>query len=101
MCIRDRPDIHLNPEEAVSVHHLLNPGSARESLLLPIHWGTFNLALHRWADPIQRLLSETSTAGVPVVVPRPGSTAVVDKRNGTAFDDPTWWERCALSLIHI
>ena len=89
------PDIHLNPEEAVSVHHLLNPGSARESLLLPIHWGTFNLALHRWADPIQRLLSETSTAGVPVVVPRPGSTAVVDKRNGTAFDDPTWWERCA------
>lgn len=89
------PDIHVTPEEAVALHHLLNPGAARESLLLPVHWGTFNLALHRWADPIQRLLTEASTAGVPVTVPRPGATADVDKRNGSSFDDPAWWERCA------
>lgn len=89
------PDIHVNPEEALSIHHLLNPHAARDALLLPIHWGTFNLALHSWADPIQRLLTAAGTAGVPVVVPRPGGTADVGKRNGTAFDDPTWWEHCA------
>ncbi len=89
------PDIHVNPEEALAVHHLLNPGAAAGSLLLPIHWGTFNLALHSWADPIQRLLTAAGTAGVGVCVSRPGGTADVGKRNGTAFDDPTWWERCA------
>lgn len=89
------PDIHVNPEEALAVHHLVNAGDARDSLLLPIHWGTFNLALHPWADPIQRLLTGAATAGVPVVVPRPGGTADVLKRNGTAFDDASWWERCA------
>lgn len=88
------PDIHVNPEEALSMHHLLNPGAARDSLMLPIHWGTFNLALHPWADPIQRLLTAAGTAGVEVVVPRPGGTADVIKRNGTAFDAPTWWEHC-------
>ncbi|MFT3659959.1 MAG: MBL fold metallo-hydrolase [Gordonia sp. (in: high G+C Gram-positive bacteria)] len=89
------PDIHVNPEEALSIHHLLNPGAARDSLLLPIHWGTFNLALHSWGEPIQRLLAAAGTAGVPVVVPRPGGTADVEKRNGTAYDDLTWWEHCA------
>lgn len=89
------PDIHVNPEEGLAIHHLLNPGAAADSLLLPIHWGTFNLALHSWADPIQRLLAAAGTAGVGVCVPRPGGTADVRKRNGTAFDDPTWWERSA------
>ena len=88
-------DIHVNPEEALSVHHLLNPGAATDSLFLPIHWGTFNLALHSWADPIQRLLSAAGTAGVSVCVPPPGGTVDVEKRNGTAYDDLTWWERCA------
>ncbi|MEZ5210928.1 MBL fold metallo-hydrolase [Gordonia sp. PP30] len=92
---KEWPDIHINPEEALSIHHLLNPGAAHDSLLLPIHWGTFNLALHPWAEPIQRLLSASGTAGVGVCVPRPGDSVDVRKRNGTAYDDPTWWERCA------
>ncbi|MFT3715985.1 MAG: MBL fold metallo-hydrolase [Gordonia sp. (in: high G+C Gram-positive bacteria)] len=89
------PDIHIDPEEALSIHHLINPGAATESLLLPIHWGTFNLAVHPWAEPIQRLLTGAGTAGVDVCVPRPGGAVDVEKRNGTAYDDPTWWERCA------
>ncbi|MFT4087890.1 MAG: MBL fold metallo-hydrolase, partial [Gordonia sp. (in: high G+C Gram-positive bacteria)] len=89
------PDIHLNPEEAVAVHHLLNPDAAHDSLFLPIHWGTFNLALHSWADPVQRLLTSAGSSGVPVVVPRPGGSVDVLKRNGTAYDDVSWWERCA------
>ena len=25
-------------------------------VFLPIHWATFNLAFHRWAEPVQRVL---------------------------------------------
>ncbi|WP_308192315.1 MBL fold metallo-hydrolase [Gordonia zhenghanii] len=88
------PDIHLNPEEAVTVHELVN-GGARGSLLVPIHWGTFNLARHSWGDPVRRLLPAAEAAGVDVCVPRPGSTLDAVKRVGTAIDDPTWWERHA------
>ncbi len=86
------PDIHLNPEEGVTVHSLVNGGD-RGGLLIPIHWGTFNLARHSWGDPIQRLLPAAESAGVEVCVPRPGAALDVDVRVGTAFDDPTWWER--------
>lgn len=89
------PDVHITPEEAVVLHRLLNREATAESLLLPIHWGTFMLAPHAWADPVQRLLTAAGGAGIPVTVPRPGSTADVTSRTGTAFDDPTWWERCA------
>ncbi|GAA4738605.1 MBL fold metallo-hydrolase [Gordonia alkaliphila] len=89
------PDVHVNPEEAVVLHRLLNGPAKAESLFFPIHWGTFLLAPHTWADPVQRLLTAAGGAGIPVVVPRPGAAADVGSRTGTAFDDPTWWERCA------
>ena len=31
-------------------------GYAAPGLLMPIHWGLFNLALHAWRQPIERLL---------------------------------------------
>lgn len=88
------PDIHLNPEEGVTVHGMLNTGT-KGALLVPIHWGTFNLARHPWADPMRRLSAEASRVGVEICVPRPGSTLMPDSRTGTAFFDQTWWERCA------
>ena len=59
--------IHMDPEEAVRAHGDLGGG-----LLLPIHWATFNLAFHRWAEPVQRLLAAAERTGAQVVVPRPG-----------------------------
>src|SRR5687768_7800542 len=45
--------IHLGPENALAAHGLLGGGP-----LLPIHWGTFNLALHPWDDPVETLLRQ-------------------------------------------
>ncbi|MGL4743390.1 MAG: MBL fold metallo-hydrolase [Phycicoccus sp.] len=75
-------DIHLNPEEAVEAHRLLRGG-----LLLPIHWCTFVLAPHPWAEPVERLLVAAEAAGVPVAVPRPGDR--VDAAAPPALDP--WW----------
>lgn len=61
------PDIHVNPEEAVRIHGML-----KGRVLLPIHWGTFNLAMHDWREPIERLLIAAQTSSAPVVTPIPG-----------------------------
>lgn len=76
------PDIHMNPEEAVRAHGDLGGG-----LLLPIHWATFNLAFHAWAEPVQRLLAAATGAGVAVVVPQPGQR--VDVAELPELHD--WW----------
>ncbi|NEK58909.1 hypothetical protein GCU56_13645 [Geodermatophilus sabuli] len=59
--------IHMTPEEAVHAHGDLGGG-----LLVPVHWATFNLAFHRWAEPVQRLCTAAERSGVRVAVPRPG-----------------------------
>lgn len=60
-------DVHLGPEQAVAAHQAL-----RGKLMVPVHWGTFNLALHAWTEPAERLLVAAEKAGVRVVTPKPG-----------------------------
>jgi L-ascorbate metabolism protein UlaG (beta-lactamase superfamily) len=74
--------IHMDPEEAVRAHGDLGGG-----VLLPIHWATFNLAFHRWAEPVQRVCAAAERLGVPVVIPRPGGR--VDLLDPPVFED--WW----------
>jgi L-ascorbate metabolism protein UlaG (beta-lactamase superfamily) len=80
------PDIHMNPEEAVRAH--LDVADADSGLLVPIHWATFRLAPHPWAEPVERLLRAADPAGVRVVVPRPGQRIDADT---TPSVDP-WWQ---------
>lgn len=76
------PDIHMNPEEAVRAHR-----DVGGRLLVPIHWCTFRLAPHPWAEPIERLLAAAESSDVQVLVPKPG-TRVGPSR--PAKLDP-WW----------
>ncbi|MBP0450152.1 MBL fold metallo-hydrolase [Kitasatospora sp. RG8] len=76
-------DIHMTPEDAVLAHRELNAG-----LLVPVHWCTFNLGLHPWSEPIERLLAEAKQQAVPLVVPRPGERVDVD--NPPELEG--WWE---------
>ncbi|MFG1920669.1 MBL fold metallo-hydrolase [Cryptosporangium sp. NPDC048952] len=80
------PDIHMTPEEGVAAHVAVNGG-----LLVPVHWGTFNLALHDWSEPVERLLTEADECGVRVAVPRPGEAVDVD---APAKPDG-WWRSIA------
>ncbi|MGY1741247.1 MULTISPECIES: MBL fold metallo-hydrolase [unclassified Blastococcus] len=59
--------IHMTPEEAVRAH-----GDLGGRLLVPVHWATFNLGFHRWAEPVQRLCAAAERSGATVAVPRPG-----------------------------
>lgn len=62
-------DLHLGPEQAVQAHR-----DVKGKLMFPVHWGTFNLALHAWTEPVERLLLAATRASVQVVVPRPGES---------------------------
>ena len=64
-------DIHMGPEQAVRAVQ-----DARGGLMLPVHWGTFDLALHAWTEPAERALVAAEAAGVPIAVPRPGQSVV-------------------------
>ncbi|MBM0236658.1 MBL fold metallo-hydrolase [Micromonospora sp. ATA32] len=80
------PSIHMFPEEAVAAHLDLRGG-----LFIPVHWATFNLALHDWAEPVDRLWAEAKARDVRLAVPRPGERVVVD--DPAAVDG--WWQAVA------
>ena len=80
------PDIHMNPEEAVRAHLDLN-ADAPQGVLVPIHWGTFRLAPHPWAEPAERLVDAAVAASVDIAVPKPGGRVVP----ATATGIEAWW----------
>jgi L-ascorbate metabolism protein UlaG (beta-lactamase superfamily) len=62
-------DVHLGPEQAVLAHQLV-----QGRLLIPVHWGLFDLALHGWTEPVERVLIAARQQGVRVVTPLPGGS---------------------------
>jgi L-ascorbate metabolism protein UlaG (beta-lactamase superfamily) len=64
-------DVHLGPEQAIEAHRLVRGG-----VLIPVHWGTFDLALHPWTEPVERLLVAAARSGARVASARPGETVL-------------------------
>jgi L-ascorbate metabolism protein UlaG (beta-lactamase superfamily) len=60
-------DIHLGPVNALEALGLLGGGA-----FLPVHWGTFNLAMHAWDQPAEVLYELAPKLDVRLVMPRPG-----------------------------
>jgi len=60
-------DIHLGPDNALKALELLGGGA-----FLPVHWGTFSLAMHAWDQPAEALFESGNRAGLQLVMPRLG-----------------------------
>jgi len=60
-------DIHLGPENALKALTLLGGGP-----FLPVHWGTFSLAMHAWDQPAEMLLDMGAKSGAQLLMPRLG-----------------------------
>jgi L-ascorbate metabolism protein UlaG (beta-lactamase superfamily) len=72
--------------------------AARESVLIPIHWATFNLSMHWWAEPVRRIRRAAAQARVPVAFPRVGERVdltIGDAVTVAAAHAEPWWEECA------
>lgn len=77
------PDIHMGPDNASNAHLALGG-----KLMMPIHWGTFNLAPHAWYEPIERLLGFAGEKHIRLFAPEPGKPTDV---KGEMIS--RWWEK--------
>lgn len=66
------PDIHMTPAEGLRAHLDLQ-GGAPHGVIMPIHWGTFNLAPHAWAEPGEWTKDAAEEAEQPAAFPAPAS----------------------------
>ena len=76
-------DVHMPPEESILTHKDLNA-----KVMLPIHWGTFNLAHHMWKEPIIRTLASANKEGVDLITPKVGEFVELGKDYSSQY----WWE---------
>jgi len=58
-------DIHMGPEGAARTFKSMGG----KGLLMPIHWGLFDLALHDWFEPIEQV---SAIGGLKIWSPEPG-----------------------------
>ena len=63
-------EIHMGPEGAVRSFRALGG----DGLLMPIHWGLFDLALHHWRQPVEKIWP---LAGLKLWSPTPGTPSDV------------------------
>ncbi len=84
----DWPDWHIGPEQAVLAHNWV-----RGNLMLPVHWGLFDLARHAWTEPIERTLVAARKRGNQVLIPQPGMPMVVDADRDHV--QHPWWPQVA------
>jgi L-ascorbate metabolism protein UlaG (beta-lactamase superfamily) len=75
-------DIHLGPDNALEAYKLLGGGA-----FLPVHWGTFSLALHAWDAPAETLLALGPKAGAQLLMPKLGEAVEPAQAEGVT----PWW----------
>jgi L-ascorbate metabolism protein UlaG (beta-lactamase superfamily) len=82
-------DIHLGPDGAAEAFAVMG-GHERNGLLMPIHWGLFNLALHGWRQPMERMTEIAAEKALKLWSPRPGEPTEVIR--GEALWS-SWWKK--------
>ena len=56
--------------------------------MVPSGWGTFDLGLFPWYEPIERFLIEANRTGVNYLTPKIGEVVVLGKPGGR----DKWWK---------
>jgi len=74
-------DVHLGPEQAVAAHQMV-----RGRVMMPVHWGMFDLAMHGWTEPAERVRMAAAALAIPVAFPRPGESITPE-----AYPTEPWW----------
>ena len=76
-------DIHMDPIEAIDAFDQVGRG-----MFIPIHWGTFDLALHSWYEPVKLLVESKDIQPDELIMPLPGEW--IDYR--TYQSNHEWWK---------
>jgi L-ascorbate metabolism protein UlaG (beta-lactamase superfamily) len=76
-------DMHLGPDNALKAVAQLDA-----EVFLPIHWGTFRLAMHEWDQPAEVLYAQGSKGRARLIMPKLGEAIEPAHASGTV--EP-WW----------
>jgi L-ascorbate metabolism protein UlaG (beta-lactamase superfamily) len=76
-------DIHMTPEDAVQAAQDVGGGA-----MLPVHWATFNLAIHDWDEPIKRAVAAADEKKIELLTPKLGETVNMN----TPYKSTPWWK---------
>ena len=77
------PHVHMQPEQTLQAHLDL-----RGRWLMPVHNGTFDLALHDWHEPFERISALAAGHGVALTTPQMGERVdLAQPHTGSA-----WWQ---------
>jgi len=75
--------MHMYPEETAQAHLDL-----KGKFLQPVHWGTFDLALHSWYNPMVRVSKAADSLGIILSTPIVGETITINEN----LINERWWE---------
>jgi len=77
------PYIHMSPEETVTAAKELGA-----KILMPVHWGKFELAMHPWDEPITRALKSATEKNQLVTTPLIGEPVILN----SSYPNKQWWK---------
>ncbi len=75
---------HMMPEETAQAAVDL-----KAKVFIPIHWGSFTLALHSWKDPILRVTAMADKLQMPIATPKIGESIILENES---YPVAKWWE---------
>jgi len=81
--IRGWKEIHYTPELAVKAHQ-----AVRGELMVPSGWGTFDLGMFPWHEPIERFLIAVDQAAIEYLTPKIGEVINFGRAGGSE----AWWK---------
>ena len=82
--------VHMQPEQTLQAHLDL-----RGRWLLPIHNGTFDLAMHAWQEPFERVAELAALKGVSLTTPEMGERVDLS----TPHAGEAWWRKSQSQAI--
>lgn len=76
--------VHVLPEETAQAFIDL-----KGKKLVPVHWGMFDLSLHSWYEPIERLEEQAKLRNIDLLTPKFGQ--LVKSKEENIFEK--WWKK--------
>jgi len=80
--LRGQMEVHYTPEQAVRAHQ-----AVRGKLMVPSGWGTFDLGLFPWYEPVERFLIAANQASIDYLTPKIGEVV----HPGLVGGHEVWW----------
>ncbi len=78
-------EIHMMPEETIMAAKDINA-----AMVMPIHWGSFRLAMHEWIDPVVRATKKAEELNIPILTPMIGEGMIL---NGEQPKTVQWYKK--------